>query len=131
MYINRQVPVNAFIDNTYIGYGSIVYEDEFDTSPNETIKRKCVYQQLCVDDICYDDALVFCYEDKISVGSGGEETKIINATVTDFDGNQIGHATIPFVDRYNPISVVIFGQFAVIYAVAKSLLLGVDKLIKK
>ena len=131
MYINRQVPVNAFIDNTYIGYGSIVYEDEFDTLPNETIKNKCVYQQLCIDNICYDDALVFCYEDKISGGSGGEETKTIYAPITDFDGKQVGEATIPFVDRYNPVSVVAFERFAVLYAVAKSLLLGANKLIKK
>jgi hypothetical protein len=131
MYINRQVPVNAFIDDTYIGYGSLVYEDEFDILPNETIKNKCVSLQLCIDNDCYDNDLVFCYEDKISSGSGGEDTKTIYATITDFNGNQIGQATIPFVDRYNPISIDAFGLFTVIYAVAISLLSGVDKLIKK
>jgi hypothetical protein len=131
MYINRQVPVNVFIDDTYIGYGSIVYEDEFDTLPNETIKNKCVSQQLCIDNNCYDDALVFCYEDKISSWAGGEETNTIYATITDFNDKQIGQATIPLVDRYYPISMMSFGEFAVIYAVVKSLLLGVNKLIKK
>jgi len=114
--VTREIPVTVYLDNEYIGYGSITYEDESAVQPADTIKYKCVKQQLCIDSNCYSDAIEFCYEDKVSQWLGGLEVKMIKTDVYDAEGNVVGEAVLSLYDSYGASVVWILVDLAFLWA---------------
>jgi len=112
----REIPVTVYIDNEYVGYGSVVYEDESAVQLVDTVKYKCVKQQLCIDSECYSDAIEFCYEDKVSSFLGGLEVKTIETNVYDAEGNVVGEAVLSLYDSYDASIVWILIDLAFLWA---------------
>jgi hypothetical protein len=118
----REIPVTIYLDNEYIGYGSIVYEDESAIQLVDTIKYKCINQELCINSECYSDAVEFCYEDKVSSFLGGLEVKTLKVNVYDYEGNVIGDAVLNLYDSYNPSIFWVMLNIALLWALTIALL---------
>ena len=112
----REIPVAVYIDNEYVGYGSVVYEDESAVQLVDTVKYKCVKQPLCIDSECYSDVIEFCYEDKVSQWLGGLEVKMIKTDVYDAEGNVVGEAVLSLYDSYGASVVWILVDLAFLWA---------------
>ena len=122
--IVREIPVTVYIDGEYVGYGSVTYEDESAVQLFDTIKYKCVKQQLCIDSDCYD-AVELCYEDKVSQLFGGLEVKSLKVNVYDYEGNVVGEAVLNLYDSYSPSIVWVLLNLALLWAQTVALLLAV------
>jgi hypothetical protein len=118
----REIPVTIYLDNEYVGYGSIIYEDESMVQLVDTIKYKCVKQQLCIDSDCYSDAIEFCYEDKVSSFFGGLDTKLLEVNVYDAEGNVVGEAVLSLYDSYSPSIIWILIDLAFLWAQSVALI---------
>jgi hypothetical protein len=101
----RSVSVDIYLDDMNIGSGTIVYVDESEAKSTETVVSRCVSQSLCIDDVCYDSAMQFCYNDVIAKNGGGViETTLTTDVVFVETGATIGSASIPFVDEYSAVT---------------------------
>ena len=127
----RETPVTVYIDNEYVGYGSIAYEDESAVQLVNTIKYRCVGQQLCIDSECYTDAVEFCYEDKVSSFFGGSEVKTLKVNVYDAEGNTIGEAVLSLYDSYSPSIIWILLSLAMLWAQVITILAVVQYIKRK
>jgi hypothetical protein len=64
-----------------------------------------VSQAVCLDGVCYDFALQFCYDDVIAKNQGGViETTLAVDVVFVETGITVGFASIPFVDEYSAVT---------------------------
>jgi len=104
--VERSVSVDVYLEDVYTGSGSFVYVDESESKSLETVVSRCVSQSLCFDGVCYDSALLFCYDDVVARGQGGviETTLAMNVVFVE-TGVVVGSASIPFVDEYSAVTV--------------------------
>ena len=102
--IERSVDVSLQVDSASIGSGTIVYLDDSAPSFTELKIDRCVPQQLCFNNTCFDNAVDFCYTDTIASDGGGLLTTTLSGdAVFKETGDVIGSFTIPFTDIYSTV----------------------------
>jgi hypothetical protein len=103
--VERSISVDVYLEGVYIGSGTIVYIDESEVKSVETVVSRCVSQAVCLDGVCYDSALLFCYDDVVAKGQGGviEITLAVDVVFVE-TGVAVGSASIPFVDEYSVVT---------------------------
>lgn len=106
----RSVLVQVVVDATPIGSGILEYEDKSMPMLFDAVEFKCAIGDLYIDSEKYENAVWFCYEDKVAYQFGGVDSKTIKIPVY-IDSDVVGEAEIPFVDSY---SFTIFSMLSII-----------------
>jgi hypothetical protein len=103
--VEHSVSVDVYLEGVYVGSGSIVYVDESESRSAETVVSRCVFQAVCLDGVCYDYALQFCYDDVVARDQGGviEITLTMDVVFVE-TGIAVGSTSIPFVDEYSAVT---------------------------
>jgi hypothetical protein len=123
--IERSVDVSLQIDSNPIGSGTIVYLDDSAPSLTELKIDRCVSQQLCFNNTCFDNAVDFCYTDTIASDGGGLLTTTLSGdAVFKETGDVIGSFTIPFTDIYSSVTVTAINIQPIIWIILLLLLIG-------
>jgi hypothetical protein len=118
----REIPVTIYLNNEYIGYGSVCYVDESAVQLVDTVRYRCVKQWLCIDNYCYNDVVELCYEDKVSSFLGGLDVKTLKVNVYDAEGNAVGDAVLNLYDSYSLSIVWVLLNLAFLWAQIVALL---------
>jgi hypothetical protein len=123
--IERSVDVSLLVDSASIGSGTIVYLDDSAPSLTELKIDRCVSQQLCFNDTCFDNAIDFCYTDTIASDGGGLLTTTLSGdAVLKETGEVIGSFTIPFTDIYSTVTNIAVNMQPLIWIILLLLLIG-------
>jgi hypothetical protein len=128
--VERSVEVSLQVDTANIGSGTIVYIDDSAPSSTELKIDRCVSQQLCFNNTCFDNAVDFCYTDIIaSCGCGVLSTTLSGDVVFKETGEVVGSFAIPFTDTYSVVTVTAIDIQSIVWIILLLILLSVIMII--
>jgi hypothetical protein len=113
------INVNLYIDDMLVGSGSLSYTDESSWGMWNKTVDKCTYTNICVNGICYSEAVEFCYTDKVTSWLPGSQQVQLTIPVY-IDNVVVGEAQVTYTDTYGMNILVLIAVIVFVLFIMKS-----------
>jgi hypothetical protein len=112
------IDVIIYVDNVPIGSGNLNYMDTANWGLLPRTESRCTYTDICLDSLCYSNAVTLCYEDKVTDWLSGSQQVQLSTPVY-IDNEVAGEAQLVYTDTYGMSILTLLAIIAFVLYIIK------------